>query len=243
MEVAATLVVPTACSINRTRRVKRVNAFRRIACVELPPTLVEKHPRNNRRMAGKHVHHGIAGARPVTAVRRIVGTKRREMLRRVVAVLVPRGAHERRLAIRGPRVIFAAARHRVLPYEHAEAVAMVVPACSLNFDMLAQHIEAGFLHGGYVMNQRFVARRGQQAVRPIPLVEHTLEEQRFAIEMESRNTLQIRLDLNRSECAIRVHNILLFLRFFLFLLLFLRFHSAKFQRRRHVIQIRIFRRP
>ena len=110
---------------------------------------------------------------------------------------------------------------------------MVVPACSLNFDMLAQHIEAGFLHGDYVVNQCFVARRGQQAVRPIPLVEHTLEEQRFAVEIESRNTLQIRLDFNRAECAIRAHNILLFLRF----------RSAKFQRRRHVIQIRIFRRP
>lgn len=29
MEVAATLVVPTTCSVNRARRVKRVNAFRR----------------------------------------------------------------------------------------------------------------------------------------------------------------------------------------------------------------------
>lgn len=102
--------------------------------------------------------------------------------------------------------------------------------------------------------RRFVTRRGQQAVRPIALVEHTLEEHRLAIEMEARDTLQIRLNLNRAERAIRAHNILLFLRFRGFLLNFLRFllqlfllslrfRRTKFQRRRHVIQIRIVRRP
>lgn len=104
------------------------------------------------------------------------------------------------------------------------------------------------------MHQRFITRRGQQAVRPIALVEHTLEEHRLAIEMEARDTLQIRLNLNRAERAIRAHNILLFLRFRGFLLNFLRFllqlfllslrfRRTKFQRRRHVIQIRIVRRP
>ncbi len=179
VEVAAALVVPAACHVDRARGIKRMDAFRRVARVELAPAFVEQHPGHNRRMPGKHVHHRVAGARPVTAVIRIVRTQCGEMLRGVVAVFVPRRTQQRRLAVGGPRIVFAvhaAAGDRVLPHHHAQMVTMVVPARRLDFDMLTQHVETDAFHGGDVVDQRGVARRGQQPIGPIPLVEHAFDE-------------------------------------------------------------------
>ena len=245
--IAAMLVVPAAGRVNRTGRVERVDAFGCVARVELAPAFVEQRPRHDGGVPAEHVHHRVARTRPVAPVDRVVRAERREMFGGVVAEFVPCGADERRLAIRGPRIVFAvraAAGHRVLPDEHAEAVAMVVPAGRLDFDVLAQHVEAGVFHGRDVMRQRLVVGRGHEAVRPVALVKHAFDEERLAVEMEARYPLRIRFDFDGTERAVGTYDIhRLRPRDHRITRRFRGFRRPVSQFGPHVIQIRIGRRP
>lgn len=63
-----------------------------------------------------------------------------------------------------PVAVGAAAAYHILPYQHSQPVAVIVPALRLYFDMLSEHIEAKILHGPDVINKCFVAGGGVQAV-------------------------------------------------------------------------------
>ena len=89
----------------------------------------------------------------------------------------------------GEKVIFPAAVYHVLPDEHAEAVAVIVPAQRLDFDVLAEHVEAQVLHELNVKNHRVVARRGVEPVREVALVKNAVLEIRPAVEKQPGNAV------------------------------------------------------
>ena len=77
-----------------------------------------------------------------------------------------------RRAVGGQVAVAAAAVDDVLPDQHADPVAVGVPAQRLDLRVLAQHREAERLHRLDVVDHRLVAGRGDQPVGPVPLVEH-----------------------------------------------------------------------
>ena len=79
------------------------------------------------------------------------------------------------------RIIAAAAVYHILPHEHSEPVAVIVPAQRLDLYVLAQHIKAHVLGGLNVKNERLIRRGGVHAVGPVALIEQTVVEIRLAV--------------------------------------------------------------
>ena len=96
-----------------------------------------------------------------------------------MAVLEVNAGDERRGD--GQQIVLSAAGGHILPDQHPQPVAVVIPAHRLNFDVLAQHIEAQLLHARNIIDQRLVRRRGIQSVRPITLIEHAMVEIRLPV--------------------------------------------------------------
>ena len=87
------------------------------------------------------------------------------------------------------KVVCSTAVYHVLPDEHAEAVAVIVPAHGLNFDVLAEHVEAHVLHELNIEHHRVVARRSVESVREVSLIEHAVLEIRSAVEQQPGNAV------------------------------------------------------
>ena len=89
----------------------------------------------------------------------------------------------------GEKVIFPAAVYHVLPDEHADAVAVIIPAHRLDLDVLAEHVEAHVLHELDIEHHRVVARRGVEPVGEVPLVKNAVLEIRPAVEKQPGNAV------------------------------------------------------
>lgn len=90
------------------------------------------------------------------------------------------------------KIVLCSAAHHVLPHQNAFLVAVVVPAQRLDFDVLAQHIEAhGFDHF-HVPFECGVGRRRKHAVRPITLVEKSRVEVWLVVEPHTLEALAVR---------------------------------------------------
>ena len=100
----------------------------------------------------------------------------------------------------------AAAEH-ILPDDHTQPVAMVVPAEGFHLDMLTQNVEAQLLAAEDIENQRLVAGCGHQAVGPVALIQQAVMEDRLVIERKDLVTLVLHIgELTHGEIAL--HRIL-----------------------------------
>ena len=88
-------------------------------------------------------------------------------------------------------VILPAAVYHVLPHEHAQPVAVIVPAQRLDLYVLAQHVKAHVLGRLNVENERLVARCGVHAVGPIALIEQTVVEIRLSVQKQTLYALVV----------------------------------------------------
>ena len=112
-----------------------------------------------------------------------------------------------RLLTRVPGTIRATSRNTILPNQHANTIAVVIPALTFNLDMLSQRIETSRFHGLYVIYQRIIGRRGQQSVRPIALIQHAAHKIRRSIQIHPWYTGLVRLHLNGTKRAIAPNKI------------------------------------
>ena len=119
----------------------------------------------------------------------------------------PGKAEQRRLLTRVPGTICATSRNTILPNQHANTIAVVIPTLAFNLDMLSQRIKTSRLHGLYVIYQRIVGWRRQQSVRPIALIQHATHKIRRSIQMYPWNTSSVRLHLNSTKRAIAPNKI------------------------------------
>ena len=92
------------------------------------------------------------------------------------------------------RVIAPSAVRHILPDEHTEPVAMVVPAQRLDLDMLAQHIEAHRLGGADIVDKRLIRRCGIESVRPVALIKQTVLEVWLVIQEQPRHSVFVLCD-------------------------------------------------
>ena len=82
----------------------------------------------------------------------------------------------------GQRIVLAAAVYHILPYEHSQPVAVIIPSERLYLYMLSEHIEAHILHDLYIGNHGFVRGRGIKAVRPVTLIQHAVVKIRLIVQ-------------------------------------------------------------
>ncbi|MNW10205.1 hypothetical protein D3C71_2073720 [compost metagenome] len=62
----------------------------------------------------------------------------------------------------------------ILPDNHAEPIAMIIPSCRFNLDMLPYHVEAKLLGDFDIVGESLISRCGVQTVRPISLIKNTM---------------------------------------------------------------------
>ena len=84
---------------------------------------------------------------------------------------------------------------------------MVVPAVGLHLQVLAQHVEAGVLHGLNVEGERLVGGSRHEAVGPVALIEHPAQKQRLAVQEEAKAAGAVRSHLHRAEGGVAAHRI------------------------------------
>eukprot|EP00964_Phaeocystis_antarctica_P076052 scaffold46996_cov60-Phaeocystis_antarctica.AAC.2 len=170
--------VTAARRVDQARGVPTCQPLRHLYRVVLTPRLVERHPDQHAGVVVKHAYHGFELLHELS-VRRLAP-----------ATLHRRGIHPRpwrehlhRRALGRPRG-GVKARRLVLPHQHAQPVAVVVPARGLDLDVLADHVEAARLGKLDVIPHRGIARWREQSVRPPPLVKGTQLEARRAVESD-----------------------------------------------------------
>jgi len=129
LKVARPLVVPSAGMVDRPPRVVFANPRRGLCRVKLSPALIERHPYRDRNNAYEMAEHRFEVS-PV--VRAAFGIFSRE---KPVVTVFHRMIDKQR--IRNEELtIFAADVNHVLPDEHAEPVAVIVPSERLDLDVL-----------------------------------------------------------------------------------------------------------
>ena len=138
--------------------------------IKLAPALVEGHPQAQRHAVIEGLHRLIQIGLKLQPACRIAAAHPR-----ILPVVLEMDAHKRQILLGHGDEVLAAAHH-VLPDDHAKAVTVIVPAHRLNFDVLAQHVEAQVLHGLDVPDHGLVAGRGIEAVGPVALVKKAMLE-------------------------------------------------------------------
>ena len=174
LHVAHALIMPAAGVVDQPRGVEPAEQANRILRVKLPPALVERHPQDNARAVLQLRDQFLQLAGIAVAPLRVRAGKKP-----VMAVLEMNAGDER--CGDGQQIVLSAAGGHILPDQHAQPVAVIIPAHRLNFDVLAQHIEAQPLHERNIIDQRLVRRRGIQSVRPVALIEHAMVEIRLPV--------------------------------------------------------------
>ena len=167
--------MPTACVINDSRRVIFLDSLADSLCVKLSPRLVKRNPTSDRSAVIKMVYRLKRCLFVLSAAFLIVNAEPF-----VMAVRNASDKHIRQHADEEHINLLCAAYH-VLPNDHAQLIAMVIPASRFDFYMLSEHVEAEILHLFDIKNHRFIAGRSHSAVRPIALVEKSCLEIRFVI--------------------------------------------------------------
>ena len=176
------LIVPAAGVVNDAGVIELLNVRCRVCRVELTPALVEGDPRADAREAVELGNHlGELGV--VARARHRVGAGELFIVVVLAVDTSDKGRGDRE------KVVCSAAVYHVLPDEHAEAVAVIIPAQGLNFDVLAEHVEAHVLHELDIENHGVVARRSVESVREVPLIEHAVLEIRPAVEKQPGNAV------------------------------------------------------
>ena len=192
------LIVPAAGVVDDARGVEPVGIFCCRSRVKLPPAFIEQHPGADTRAAVElRDQFGQLGivARP----RNGVGAGKFF----VVVVLVMDAGDER--GGDGQQAVVPAAVDHVLPDQHTEPVAVIVPAHGLDFDVLAQHVKAHVLHELKIKDHCLVRRRGVKPVRPVALIEHAVLVIRLAVEKQARRAVFVFSDAERAHGGVACH--------------------------------------
>ena len=179
--------MPAAGRVDRARLVHGLDDLHGRLAVKLAPALVERYPHGDARVVVERGDH-VAQLVQKRLARRHV----RAAEEGIPAVVEVPARHER--GRDDERVVALAAAGHVLPDEHAQPVTVVIPAVALDLDVLAQHVEAHILGQLDVVDERVVARRGVEPVRPVALIEQPVVKIRLAVEKQAAHAVLVRLD-------------------------------------------------
>ena len=163
-----------AAGINQAALIQFARPDRHRTRLKLSPCFVKYHPRDNRRMIVQlRDHVGQGVALEILVLLRLVGFVTEVSLRR-----------------------------QILPNEHAENIAPVVPTGGLYFEVLAKHVEAHLLRLLDLPFHGLVRRRRQPALRPERLIEQPNLVAKLVVQQEARHATNLsRFNLAHTEVA------------------------------------------
>ncbi len=186
LKIAGVLVEPAGGMVHQAGGVNGFEPGGDFAGVELAPAFVERHPHGNAGGVVEVLHHALQLGSEGGAVRRVGAAKAAE-LEGIVAVQAQKLQHKAHVA----GIVQPAGGH-ILPDNHPQPVAVVVPAQRLHLDVLANHIAAHLASVFDIIQHGFLGGRRVEAVGEVPLVERAVEEERLAVEGEAQVTVTIR---------------------------------------------------
>ena len=145
--------------------------------VKLSPSLVEHHPADDGRAVVQMTDGGLTLTIPLGVAGRVHATGTFDT---VIGAIGSEGKDGRAIA-QVEHIVGRTTVGDVLPYQHAQSVAVVVPAQRLQLAMLAQHVKASILHSLDVVDIGLIAGGSQQTVGPVALIQQTVLEVRLVI--------------------------------------------------------------
>gem|GEM_PF-130160 len=187
---------PAGGGVDEAGSVQRAEPSADAVAVELPPALVEDRPVADAGVVFQLVHRvGRAAAEGIAASFIQVKTP-------VVPFLNADGGKHG-----VPEITVAAVVDHVLPDDHAQPVALIVEFLRLDFDVLAQGVEAETLHGEDIIGIAFRGGGGEQPLRPVALIQQTVEEPGLAVETQAGVFAHL-FDFQRTDGKVGFHLIL-----------------------------------
>ena len=97
------------------------------------------------------------------------------------------------IAYPGHMIGRAAADH-ILPYDHSQTIAVVIPAQRLELDMFPEHIEAQPFCEADIIDKGLIAGSSHQPVGPVALIQDPVEKIGLVIQTKPQNSLGILFD-------------------------------------------------
>ena len=172
--LADLLIVPAGGVVDGARRVDVCDLLGYTSCIKLPPAFVKGHPHGDARAVVQKLDHLVELGLVFYSALEVLSCEKL-----VVFIAQVYSGNERR----GDdcRIVAAAAVYHVLPDEHAEPVAVIVPAQGLNLDVFAQHVKAHVLRRLDIEDECLIGRGGVHSVGPVALVEQTVVEIGLAV--------------------------------------------------------------
>ena len=90
-------------------------------------------------------------------------------------------------------MIGRATADHILPYDHSQTIAVVIPAQRLDLDMFPEHVEAQAFCKVNIIDKGLIAGSGHQSVGPVALIQDPMEKIGLVIQAEAGDTLRISL--------------------------------------------------
>ena len=175
-DVSGVAGVAARCRVDEAGIVAGSGELHGLFRIKLGPGLVERHPYQN---AGVLFELGYDFS-PFLVICSLCGFCERIIPACVVAPFAPLAAGK-----------IGRNRGHILPYGNPQAVTVVVPACRLNLDVLADHVVAKVPGLDYVIFEGLVRGGGIEAVWPPALVQRAKLEIRLSVEPKALETVGI----------------------------------------------------
>ena len=179
--IASPLIEPAAGMIDRSCGISFPNELFDPKRVKLSPPLIKRNPESNAGIVIKLMHH--ADDVPLEAPPRLLILSHEQFVM-VVAQMSACCRKDRGQIGLKERLHGASAVYHILPDHHSDPVAVIVKAGRLYFDMLAEHVESELLHLLYVVHERLVRGRRHKALRPVSLIQNSVEKVRLAVQKQ-----------------------------------------------------------
>ena len=161
---------PAGGAVDKAGIIPLFEGFKDIIAVKLAPGFVEDGPVTNAGMVFQ-LHDSLGRvhqeAQPVQPV--------------FMHIFVLQLLDARRWQRGVPEEIIVGIVHHILPYDHAQFIALIVKFLRLHLDMLSQGIEAQLFHGQNIPFKALRGRSGEQAFRPVALIQQAMEEIGLAV--------------------------------------------------------------
>ena len=91
-------------------------------------------------------------------------------------------------------MIGRATADHILPYDHSQTIAVVIPAQRLELDMFPEHIEAQPFCEADIIDKGLIAGSSHQPVGPVALIQDPVEKIGLVIQTKPQNSLGILFD-------------------------------------------------
>src|SRR5699024_3296485 len=200
--IPASLVEPAAGRIYQTGRIQTFQFLCKPFCIKLSPSFVKQRPKDDGRMPIECAYclsHLMFKLCP--AFFTLSGQKPSYLVR---DRNVP-DTHGSRPVSHIPVMVRFSSVNHILPHQHSQTVAVIVPALWLDFAVLPEHVIAEIFRLTDIKNHRLIGRRCIKPVRPVPLIQKSSLEQNLVVQADPWNAFRILFHRDATHRKVAFH--------------------------------------